>query len=238
MMFKYESHKRKHVCVKCQICGKDCPDKRSLDRHIEVNHVDQILRKKISCELCDREFNNRSYLLIHVREIHGKGEKKFNCDYCGKKYRLKHLLVNHMVVHFSLVKCKLCDKRIKPLSMKSHMEHAHTKHKPVKCEICQKEFKFKKMLESHMKVHDKKFKCIVCEKTFAKRATLLGHLERHRDKTIYKCDICGKVCSSKTTVITHKLHIHEPHKWNIKCDKCDYKTYEKRMLEGHKNTKH
>ena len=65
-----------------------------------------------------------------------------------------------------------------------------------KCEICDKEFKSKNSLHTHIKrIHDeqKRKMCNICLKAFSFESELSSHLKIvHENKKYHKCDSCDK----------------------------------------------
>ena len=66
---------------------------------------------------------------------------------------------------------------------------------PLKCEICDKEFKNNKSLKNHFNIiHnylEKKHQCNICQKYFNIQSQLSGHLKSvHEKKKDHKCDFC------------------------------------------------
>ena len=83
---------------------------------------------------------------------------------------------------------------------------------------------------------EEKFECNLCNKEFQFRKPLLKHIYNHFD---IKCDICGKVFKNKDRMSRHKqsFHFRKP---SLKCDfpgcskMCKYQS----ALDTHKNTVH
>ena len=78
---------------------------------------------------------------------------------------------------------------------------------PLKCEICDKEFKTNNSLRSHFNiVHNfvKKHQCNICQKAFKLHSQLTLHLKiTHENKKLHKCDSCGKSFSRAEHLKNH-----------------------------------
>ena len=65
---------------------------------------------------------------------------------------------------------------------------------PLKCEICDKEFKSKNGLKYHFNIthnFEKKHQCNICQKDFNIPSQLKSHLKIvHANKKDHKCDSC------------------------------------------------
>ena len=75
---------------------------------------------------------------------------------CGKEYLTKENLKRHInISHFHKREqvCTICNKRLlNSANMKEH-NLIHTNLKPHQCPICQKQFRHKSKLGSHIKSH-------------------------------------------------------------------------------------
>ena len=79
-----------------------------------------------------------------------------------------------------------------------------------KCEICEKVFLKKNLLNSHIrKVHsyvqEKQHKCNICKKDFRRHDELKFHVRNsHENRKDHKCHLCVKMFSQASSL---KLHI-------------------------------
>ncbi|CAH1787675.1 unnamed protein product, partial [Owenia fusiformis] len=65
---------------------------------------------------------------------------------------------------------------------------------------------------------DKIINCDVCSKIFSSKSGLVTHMRTHMSEKPFKCDICLKVFSVKSSLTTHK-YIHTGERL-YKCDVC------------------
>ena len=57
---------------------------------------------------------------------------------------------------------------------------------------------------------DKPFKCNLCDKSFASKTMLNNHIaSTHEEKKPYRCDICDKSFKTKSNMKTHYTSVHE-----------------------------
>ena len=82
--------------------------------------------------------------------------------------------------------------------------------RPYSCEYCQKTFKEKKNMKSHMWLHtgERPFKCDVCEKSFTYKHHLASHKLLHTGEKPFSCDVCGKTFTQKSNLKSHIRHRH------------------------------
>ncbi|XP_067010490.2 gastrula zinc finger protein XlCGF42.1 [Anabrus simplex] len=75
------------------------------------------------------------------------------------------------------------------------------------CSICGKNFKQRKNLSGHMKVHCdiKCFTCPLCGKSFRHQSSLTTHLIVHSDERQFICSTCGMSFNFKVHLTRHQL---------------------------------
>ncbi|XP_044269028.1 zinc finger protein 429-like isoform X28 [Tribolium madens] len=206
----------------CKVCYKVFVTSRQLTNH-RVSHRE----KKYKCPSCDRMFIHQSEVKFHVSIQHVK-EKSFSCEFCNYKTANRFVFKNHVIKMHTKdfkFKCDVCNKGyIDEPSLTRHKQIAHEGLRFV-CELCCKEYKYKKDFERHVKQHDPnhvkiKLPCPHCFKLFTRKYELKRHIDNvHCDVgEKYVCDICGKTMWSKNGWDIHKK-IHSGVK-NFKCQFC------------------
>ncbi|XP_033985953.1 zinc finger protein 62 homolog [Trematomus bernacchii] len=70
----------------------------------------------------------------------------------------------------------------------------HTGKQPLKCDKCEKYFKYRSSLERHLIIHtgEKPYSCNTCGKKFTQKSKLNYHTKTHKGEKSYSCKICGE----------------------------------------------
>ena len=141
--------------------------------------------KGVACHLCDKVFQTRSYLKVHIQGTH-YGLKPHVCKDCGKAFSRSSLLSEHRRIH--------------------------NDNLSFECDICQRRFRWKSSLNLHKQTHneDRPHACPICPQTFRWRITLRRHMTEHNESAAHTCDVCGKSFRDAYGARQHKrVHTRE-----------------------------
>ncbi|CAG0888162.1 unnamed protein product [Darwinula stevensoni] len=215
---------------KCPHCNKAYMFAVNLKHHM-MCHLDEDAYK---CRVCDVAFKWKPGLLKHMETVHSI-MRPFECDICGKSFKVKYALERHLLCHEQQQRfeCGTCGKVfLKEGELRRH-EVCHVEEKPFKCEECGRKFKRKHTLVVHHNVHSevKPFECKFCRKSFKRKYELLYHQTSHSTEKLFKCDSCGKAFKQKGTLYHHrKIHVDVK---SFGCDLCDKAFRQKIDLARH-----
>ncbi|XP_070497892.1 zinc finger protein 62 homolog [Chironomus tepperi] len=225
-LFEEISLKERKNCKKgkniCKFCGKKFNLESNLNQHMKNIHPNEF--DLFNCEICTGRFYKKQSLEVHMKKKHPDGQiEKFECDFDGKIFKTKNKLYTHMTCHLSLVECQICHKMLKFRSIHSHMTNFHVFENQFQCKICDKQFKSKRYLSVHEKIHNKQFKCEICNKMFSFNSHLDDHKKTiHENPGSFECEICGKKFCQKSNLKSHQKTHNEDRPKSLQCQRLTY----------------
>lgn len=130
--------------------------------------------------------------------------------------------------------CNICNRSFGYKHVLQNHERTHTGEKPFECKECNKRFTRDHHLKTHMRLHtgEKPYHCSHCERQFVQVANLRRHLRVHTGERPYACKLCCSRFSDSNQLKAHVL-IHQGVK-PYECLKCSGRYRRRHHLVHHK----
>lgn len=258
--YKYEKIDKEYLCP---ICKSPFPNPASVRRHVFTHVKDKVFQ----CGFCSEKFRAIRYLRGHLKQKHHHETRSFECFMCHKEFNHSQFrsMKDHIQTHqFENLHCMLCYKKFKEYRFyQLHMMNIHPKgiylknknqmqqepidyhEKPVittyECYVCRKDFRERRLLRSHMKLHVQQPRlCLVCGIFCSSATSLSRHMKLHdSDETkSHLCTICGKGFKIRQYLLRHNRKEHQLWADNQQpiCQICGAYFDKKSLLHAHMKT--
>ena len=203
----------------CMICNKTFAYASLLYNHMSTHSKDIPNR-------CDERFDTTGHLSRHRRANLAEKWKQRMCKVCHKTFAFPCLLSQHMATHSGArpYQCDVCGKHFKIRSdVSTHKKVVHSEVRPYQCSLCERSFKSKCVLVRHQKVlhsHEKPYECSVCGARFALPGKLTKHKIVHSDERRYECTLCGKRFKYHSGIFMHRQQCGVKRERQFACEVC------------------
>ncbi|XP_065202962.1 zinc finger protein 595-like [Planococcus citri] len=165
----------------CDDCGYRTGEKRRLQRHIASKHTSSM---SLVCEVCGKELATSITLHYHMKNIHFPEPKV--CQTCGKVCPSNSKYSQHILKCGKKKEEYECEKCGQTYSIKANLlEHMnkHLNRKPYKCKVCGMAFYQRIRLHTHKFVHrGANFQCEICDRPFKRKDNMKSHMKRQHSK--------------------------------------------------------
>uniref|UniRef100_A0A8C4DHF2 PR domain zinc finger protein 10 n=1 Tax=Dicentrarchus labrax TaxID=13489 RepID=A0A8C4DHF2_DICLA len=186
-----------------------------------------------------RTFSHQNAALQHL--FIRKSFRPFKCTHCGKAFRDKDKLDQHLRVHgrdayaFS---CHICSKSfMSDSALEDHLV-VHTENRSYSCLLCPETFERLDLLKDHVGVHavDGCYTCPSCKKTFTDFIQVKKHIRCFHSEKVFQCSDCEKAFCRPDKLRLHMLR-HSDRK-DFLCSTCGKQFKRKDKLREHMQRMH
>ncbi|XP_075980353.1 uncharacterized protein LOC142979369 [Anticarsia gemmatalis] len=226
---KREAEPNRRVPVPCLFCGKLFDDYHEHNAHFSSCPMFDDT-KPLECPVCNKLTTRKASYNQHVRNMHFEPRgslvepeaETHECRMCFKKLPTQEQLISHLAAHVSNIEDDGVadnESRASTLDDEASIQSVHSGPTNArglfKCEVCDKEFKYKKALLTHsQKCHtdiptevkaeppDKASTSLLSEKQYRSES------ESSQEEEDNTCDICEKQFSYKRLLLHHKRTKH------------------------------
>ncbi|XP_005226901.1 PR domain zinc finger protein 10 isoform X2 [Bos indicus] len=216
------------------------PDTHEL--HLQPQHEESVLPAQSTLTADDmrraKRIRNAALQHLFIR----KSFRPFKCLHCGKAFREKDKLDQHVRFHGREgncpLTCDLCNKGfISSASLESHMK-LHSDQKTYSCIFCPESFDRLDLLKDHVAIHinDGYFSCPTCKKRFPDFIQVKKHVRSFHSEKIYQCTECDKAFCRPDKLRLHMLR-HSDRK-DFLCSTCGKQFKRKDKLREHMQRMH
>ncbi|XP_077492434.1 uncharacterized protein LOC144103644 [Amblyomma americanum] len=166
------------------------------------------------------------------------GNGLHECTDCGKTFKRRAKLVEHLRVHTGdrPYQCNDCGISFSQIANLKRHQRTHTGDRPYQCNDCGSSFAQKACLERHQRTHtgDRPYQCNDCGSSFALKACLKRHQRTHTGDRPYQCNDCGSSFAQKDNLKAHQRTHSGERPYN--CDHCGSSFALKQNLVQHIRT--
>jgi len=181
----------------CHICTRAFVEPRNLTKHMQVHSDD----KRYKCDICHKKFAKTVSLRRHV--VRRKGcvriaEGPRTCNMCQKSFTKE-------ASEYSDV-CDVCTKTfvqsiILTMRSQTHLPDPNR----LRCDVCNKPFRYRGSLESHVVDKHPAATCDVGSLQFTRRTSRKSCVRTRKEKIRHKCEICDKQFARRDNLKDHML---------------------------------
>lgn len=215
-----EHKKRRHGTdvFPCNICSKQFVRESKRNEHMAKVHSKVKMKNKLNadCVVCQRKFDSKGELVRHMKS-HGPNTT-YPCRICNTEYgTLRQFRAHNRKHNGPFTTCHICGKEMREILLKKHLlTHSDTIET---CSTCGRSFENITLLKYHQKVHLESVPCLKCKK-MVNPANLQRHWKRHL---------------IQENPSLRRIEKKQP---NLKCEQCNYKTWNNTLLDCHMNRHH
>uniref|UniRef100_A0AAY4E1C4 PR domain zinc finger protein 10 n=1 Tax=Denticeps clupeoides TaxID=299321 RepID=A0AAY4E1C4_9TELE len=203
-------------------------------------HPPKFIRLETPVEPADKttvQCHNAALQHLFIR----KTFRPFKCSQCGKAFRDKDKLEQHLRYHgrdSCALTCHICSKGFLSSSVLEEHLQLHSDQRTYACLFCTDSFDRLDLLKEHVAIHmvDGCFICPSCKKTFTDFIQVKKHVRSFHSEKIFQCKECDKAFCRPDKLRLHMLR-HSDRK-DFLCSTCGKQFKRKDKLREHMQRMH
>ncbi|XP_073955973.1 uncharacterized protein [Choristoneura fumiferana] len=205
----------------CFACGADFRSTTNLYKHekrCSGTDVEVVLRARaifVGNKGRQRPFLNMAKKMrpLHSLTANPPKNHKFCCDSCPAEFNSRAALVSHLYLHSGL--------------------------RPFRCAHCPCAYTSQSALTRHLKQHsDVKYVCDHCDRPFKVKTALVSHLDTHLPYRKHVCEECGRRFAQKSALMLHIDGKHRNLPPPCACQLCPKRFRRMTLLKDHMRKDH
>ncbi|XP_058833746.1 transcription factor grauzone-like [Topomyia yanbarensis] len=227
---------------RCEECRKNFTNDEGIKRHIKEFHATEEERK-FKCDRCPKSFVVEHKYKKHMNDHYDWENKNCKCEHCGKYYKSRHILTNHIKLKHTEPTDFICDICAKGFHLRSQfllhkIEHQNPTELKMQCEICLRWLKNRPNWRRHMQQHEQaEVTCDICGHVSPHQRALMGHKRRQHRGREYPCTLCPKTFRKPITLREHVAAVHTGDVL-YSCTFCDKTFNSHANMHSHKKKMH
>ncbi|XP_073833528.1 uncharacterized protein [Musca autumnalis] len=226
--------------LECVICKRALSTFSRLEEHFKRQHSTEEFH--ILC--CGFRLNQQSLVVSHLKaHTH---PRKYKCDLCNACFTMHHTLDHHKRTEHSndndgiiyndatsIDDNTLQEGNFDKFTIKESDDFIGQWLNPLECELCKETFTTFSLLQDHFRDLHPNEKVFIrcCDKPFVTRHKVQRHIGVHLCNKAFKCELCGKRYSKKTSVQAHMLKQHYGHIPKNEKDKSEFTPTKRKTLK-------
>ncbi|CAH4032797.1 unnamed protein product [Pieris brassicae] len=240
----YDVHMKLHAKESgefvCEVCNTYMKSEETLHRH-KLRHY-----RRYRCMVCSVRYKDKDAVAGHVSFMHSGNT--FNCDQCGSTFKRPQYLRRHIEqIHTKStpMECPICQQVYYESGWYRNHIRKHNKEvqdsKIVKCPECDRTFKHKSYLKTHMLTHEScEVVCLECSENFRNSHLLEEHYKAAhavnftvRPDEDNRCTYCKRPFETRAKMHNHVQRMHVDGGKKYQCDHCKRLYYSKGEVRSH-----
>ncbi|XP_030620653.1 PR domain zinc finger protein 10 isoform X1 [Chanos chanos] len=184
-----------------------------------------------------RRIRNAALQHLFIR----KSFRPFKCSQCGKAFREKEKLEQHLRYHgrdSCRLSCEVCGKGfLSTAALDEHLQQ-HAEQRSYSCLYCAETYERLDLLKEHVTVHlvNGRYACPSCKKSFTDFIQVKKHVRSFHSEKIFQCTECDKAFCRPDKLRLHMLR-HSDRK-DFLCSTCGKQFKRKDKLREHMQRMH